>query len=486
MGAPAPLPQLSRSGGVLRLQARALEHERFGAAATAVVTEMAQLLRCDRVSVGFHHQGRVRVAALSHGGDIQQQQQLVRCLAAAMHEALDQHNLIVHPMPRNSAPGLTLAHAELARHNGRLPICTVPIISRGRLFGAFLLERREGIDLHTLETAKDAASFIGPLLELKHRLNQPVGGRIADAVAPPGRRIGPVGPLGPLGPLWPLGPLMLRTPALVAAGCAVLLVALAFWPTTLRVVAPARVEGAGQRVVAAPVDGFVHSVAVRPGEVVKAGQLLLRLEDRDLALERDKWAAEASQLDKVYREALTQDEAATIVVARSKFEQAQAQLNLVQRQIERTRITAPLDGVVLSGDWSQAVGSPVKRGQELMTVAPDQRFRIVAEVDEQDIARLQVGQQAQVMFGALVGHSVPLTVQRIAPVATALEQGNVFEVDALPADAASAAGGSSATPALRPGLRGVVRIDIEPSTLGAVYWQRASHWLQRTSWRLLG
>jgi RND family efflux transporter MFP subunit len=334
------------------------------------------------------------------------------------------------------------------------------------LYGAFLLERRAGIDLHTLEAAKDAASFIGPLLELKHRLNQPLSGRMADAVAPPGRRIGPVA---------------LRTPALAAGAAALLLLVLAFWPTTLRVLAPARVEGAGQRVVAAPVDGFVQSVAVRPGETVKAGQLLLTLEDRDLALERDKWAAEASQLDKLYREALTQDEAAAMVLARSKLEQAQAQLNLVQRQIERARITAPMDGVILTGDLTQTVGSPVKRGQELMTVAPDQRFRMVAEVDEQDVARLQPGQPAQVMFGALVGHSVALTVQRIAPVATALEQGNVFEVDALPNDTTA-----KALSALRPGLRGVVRIDIEPSTLGAVWWQRASHWVQRTSWRLLG
>ncbi len=472
-GAPAtrpaatPAPQLSRSGLVLRLQARALEHERFGAAATAVVTEMAQLLGCDRVSVGFfHHQGRMRVAALSHGGDIQQQQHLVRCLSAAMHEALDQHNLIVHPLPRDSAPGLTLAHAELARHNGRLPICTVPIASRGRLFGAFVLERRAGIDLHTLEAAKDAASFIGPLLEMKHRLNQPLSGRIADAVAPPGKRTGPQ---------------QLRTPLLLAAGAAVLLVALAFWPTTLRVLAPARVEGAGQQVVASPVDGFVQSVAVRPGDGVKAGQLLLTLEDRDLALERDKWAAEASQLDKVYREALTQDEAAAIVLARSKWEQAQAQLKLLQRQIDRARIVAPMDGVVLTGDLSQAVGSPVKRGQELMTVAPEQRFRIVAEVDEQDVTQVQVGQPAQVMFGALVGHTVALQITRIAPVATALELGNVFEVDGLPTSAQS-----SMPTGLRPGLRGVVRIDVEPSTWGAVWWQRASQWLQRTRWRWLG
>ena len=69
----------------------------------------------------------------------------------------------------------------------------------------------------------------------------------------------------------------------------------------------------------------------------------------------------------------------------------------------------------------------------------------------------------------------------------AMEQRNVFEVDGLPVEQAAASGAASSLPTgLRPGLRGVVRIDIEPSTLGAVWWQRASQWLQRTRWRLLG
>ncbi len=459
-----PRPQaLSRSGLTLRLQARALEHERFGAAATAVVTEMARLLACDRVSVGFHHNGRIRVTAMSHGGDIQQQQNLVRCLAAAMDESLDQHRLIVHPLPRDSAPGLTLAHAELARCNGRSAICTVPISSHGRLYGAFLLERKEGLDPPIVEAAKDAASFVGPLLELKHRLNKPVGGRLADSVAPPGRST---------------APRALRKPAVVAGAVVVAVLLLALWPTTARVVAPARIEGAGQRVVAAPVDGFVKSVAVRPGEKVKAGQLLLALEDRDLALDRDKSAAEVSQLDKLYREALAQDEAAAMVLARSKLEQAQAQLALLTRQIERARVVAPLDGVVLSGDLSQAVGSPVKRGQELMTVAPDQRFRVVVEVDEQDVARVQLGQNTQVMLGAFAGDALNMTLTRIAPVATAMENGNVFEVEGQVSGAMAES--------LRPGLRGVARIDIEPSTVGLVWWQRVSQWWQRLVWRMLG
>jgi biotin carboxyl carrier protein len=328
-------------------------------------------------------------------------------------------------------------------------------------------ERREGFDARALELAKDAALFVGPILELKHRLDAPVGGRIVEAVAPRGRRLA--------GTTW------LTTGRLGAAAAALVAAVVLVWPTTYRVVATARVEGAVQRVMAAPSDGFVRAVSVRPGDTVRAGQVLLTLEDQELALERDKWGAEIAQLDKQYREALSKDDASQIVIARSKLEQAQTQLDLALRQLDRAQLKAPIDGVVISGDLSQAIGTPVKRGQELMTLAPDRRFRVVAEVDEQDVAALREGQPAQVMFAAFTERPLPFAVTRVSPVATTLDGRNVFEVEGRVDDAAAAGHG-----ALRHGLRGVARIDVDQRSQGAIWWQRAGGWVQRTAWRLLG
>jgi multidrug resistance efflux pump len=263
------------------------------------------------------------------------------------------------------------------------------------------------------------------------------------------------------------------------AVAAVLLLAAALWPTTFRVVAPARVEGLGQQVLAAPLDGFVASATLRPGAAVKAGQVLMALEDKDLSLDAAKWQAELAQLDKKYREAQTTDDAAAIVLARAKLEQTQAQLDLVLQQLDRIRLKAPFDGVLLSGDYTQAVGAPVKRGQELMTVAPARQFRIVAEVDEQDIARLRTGQQAQVLFGAFEGAPLAIEVTRVAPIASVVDGRNVFEVDGRLTR-------PEAAEALRAGLRGVVRIDIEPRLQGWVWWHRASQWTRRLLWRFIG
>jgi RND family efflux transporter MFP subunit len=448
---------------MLVLQARVLQHERFAPAATAVLSELALMVGAERASVGFHANGRLRIAATSGGGEPLQQPNLVRALATAMHEALDQRTAVVYPLPPGTLAMPCFAHAELARINGGLAVCSVPIVSAERVVGVLLLERRDGFETAMLEMASDTALFVGPLLEMKHRLEAPVGGRLFEAMSPRGVRHA-----SEARPLWRWG----------VAAAAVLLAVVALWPVTFDVVAPARVEGREQRVIAAPADGFIASVQVRPGATVKAGQLLATLEDRDLALQRDKSAAEIGQLDKQYREALTQEDAAQIMIARAAVEQARAQLSLAESQLERSRLRAPIDGVLIGGDLSQSVGMPVQRGQSLMTVAPAHGLKVVAEVDEQDVADLKLEQPARVLFTAGATHPVPFKVERIAPVALMLDGRNVFEAEGR-IDDATAAG-------LRPGQRGVARIDVDRRLNVQVWWHRATQWVRRTAWQLMG
>ena len=106
------------------------------------------------------------------------------------------------------------------------------------------------------------------------------------------------------------------------------------------------------------------------GKTVKAGDTLATLEDRELALERLKWATERQQHAFEYDKALASRQPATINVIRSEIEQADAQIAMIDEQIARTRLTAPFDGVVVSGDLSQRIGGAVSRGETLFEIAP--------------------------------------------------------------------------------------------------------------------
>jgi multidrug resistance efflux pump len=179
--------------------------------------------------------------------------------------------------------------------------------------------------------------------------------------------------------------------------------------------------------------------------VVKAGQVLVELADQDLLLEQQRWQSALAQHDNAYAAANAHADRAQQVIHQSRAAEAQAQLELVQLRLERGRIDAPFDAVVVQGDLSQQLGAPLSQGAELMTLAPQGQFRVIVEVDERDIAAVAVGQPGTLALSALPWDTLPIRVSRITPMATALEGRNVYEVEAE----LKAPGG-----ALRPGLQG--------------------------------
>jgi len=234
------------------------------------------------------------------------------------------------------------------------------------------------------------------------------------------------------------------------------------------------IEGEVQRVVAAPYNGYIKESPVRPGDVVKEGALLCLLDDRDMKLERLKWATEKEQLTKQYHEAMAKHDRAQITVIRTKIDQAEAQLSLIDEQLSRTRVTAPFNGVVLSGDLSQSLGSPVERGQELFKVAPLDAYRVIVEVDEKDIIHIQVGQKSELVLPSMPGEALPFVVNKITPVSIAKEGKNYFRVEA-----------SMEKPSerLRPGMEGIGKVTIDRRRLIWVWTHEAIDWVRLQLWR---
>lgn len=95
-----------------------------------------------------------------------------------------------------------------------------------------------------------------------------------------------------------------------------------------------------------------------------------------------------------------------------------------QQQLSFTRITAPVDGVVqtLAPQASDPltlmrVGDPVSAGQALFTIAPDSAYVVKAQVDEQDIINVRLGQEAEISGEDFPGRTLVGHVSDIAPVA---------------------------------------------------------------------
>ncbi len=119
----------------------------------------------------------------------------------------------------------------------------------------------------------------------------------------------------------------------------------------------------------------------------------------------------------------------------ASLDSADAQLAIDQAELDATRVRAPFDGVVQSvgtvqsslgtGLESLAVGDTVQPGQTLFTFAGSGPMVVKAQVDEQDIINVQLGQHAFITGEDFPGQTLVGAVTRIAPVVVAQsEAGN--------------------------------------------------------------
>ena len=456
-----------QSGGelarVLDLAAAALQPAVFQTAATGLATELAAELDCEWVAIGFVKGRHVRVRALSHSAEFDRRTGLMRAVAAAMEEAIDQQDMLVFPESAERPPAIVRAHAELAEQQGLGALCTLPFGDADALAGAILLARRGGAPFTGAEQALagHVATQAGPVLETKRRDDRWIGAKLGDSVTGAAGRLLGRGHIG-----WKLGALLLA--------CVVAFLAVA--RGEYRVRAPAELEGIVQRALTAPIDGYVAEANVRAGDRIATGDPLFALEDKDLRLERLRLDSEREKLEREYSRALADGDRAQVRILAARIDQAAARIALVDEQLARTRVAAPFDGFVVSGDLSQSLGAPVTRGDILFELAPLDAYRVRLLVDERDITRVQVGQQGTLALTGLPQQPLPMRVAKITPVSETDAGRNVFVVEGMLEET---------PPALRPGMEGVGKIDIDRRRLLWIWTHRLVHWARLWAWTWL-
>ena len=448
---------------VLDLTATALSQERFHGAATAFVTAVATGLQCERVSVGFLRGGRVRVRSMSHSTAVGVETNLIRAITAAMHEAIDQHAPVVYPMAPDGKVQVVRAHAELARQHGAGAICTVPLRAGDQIVGALTVERPDDqpFDRGGVELCEAVGAIAGPVLDIQRREDRWL---IAKAGASAHELLGKV--IGP-------GRIALK---LSLAGVAGLLLFLTLATGEYRVSAIATLEPVVRRAVAAPFAGYIAEAPARAGDLVRPDQVLATLDDRDLRLQRLKWASQFEQLARQHQQALAQRNAAQVMILSAQMDQARAEMALLDDQLARSRLRSDIEGIVVTGDLSQALRAPVERGQVLFEVAPLDAFRVVLQVDERSIANIQVGQTGTLVLSGVPHEGLPLRVAKITPVSTAREGRNYFRVETTL---------DQKPERLRPGMEGVGKIAIDRRLLIWIWTHEVIDWVRLKLWTWL-
>lgn len=182
--------------------------------------------------------------------------------------------------------------------------------------------------------------------------------------------------------------------------------------------ASGQIEPGVQLPIASRTAGYVAAVLVREGDTVKRGQVLIRLQDDDLASGEAELAARADLARRQWQRAQDLFKQGFVSQAerdraRSEHDATQAALARSQSQRRFLQLLAPADGLILKRDVE--LGQFVNAGQALLHLSCCAPLRVSAEVDEEDISRVQIGQAVLLRADALGDTVIAAEVSEITP-----------------------------------------------------------------------
>ena len=443
---------------VIGLLAACFEQESYQQGLIRVVTELTREFNCERVAFsefrGFH----CRVVALSNSSNFDNRSNLMRKIADAMDEAVEQDTAIIFPDPKTRL--IQRAHQDLARKFGSGCICSIPLIYEQKFFGVVTLLRSEEkpFDQETLHLCQQSLSLMTPFLALKSESEKNLIVKIGTTIK---KR---------LNQFFGFNHLNLKILSIVGT----LILALAILTeSNFRVSADAILEGKIQRVVAAPIAGYLLSASVQAGDTVRQGDVLASLDDSELRLELTKQSGQLQKARREYREAQSARDLVKVRVISEQINQTRAEIDLTRQHLANIQLTAPFDGVIIEGDLSQLLGTPVERGDMLFKIAPLEGYRIILKVDESDISYVTKGQTGILALSSLTDHNLPLTVEKITAVAKAEDGANIFRVEASL---------DNAPDLLRPGMEGIGKISAGRARMIWIWTHEITDWLRLWIW----
>lgn len=187
-------------------------------------------------------------------------------------------------------------------------------------------------------------------------------------------------------------------------------------PVSLRSLGELRAER--QVTLAAEAAGRVSSISFESGQHVKAGAVLVRLDDSseqaDLTAARSAAALASDQLTRANTLAETGALSKEMRQQRqSERERAVAQVMQLEAQIRKMQIRAPFAGIL--GLRQVDLGQYVNPGDNAVTLTDLDALHVNFEVPQQDLSQLRVGQRVEIQGDNPQSVPVNAVVQAIEP-----------------------------------------------------------------------
>ena len=426
----------------------------------ALAGALKKRFSCERVAIALDENGDLKLAAVSQQGVLETTSSEACLLVDAMREACENESSVCWP-PASDDLGILAAHRSLAGRRVSTSLCSVPLYDKQKLVGALLLERRDKREFPVL-TLERLSVCLAPLLVLHRQADRSWWSLLKQSLSSkleyhlgrdrPGMR-------------------------LLFAVSAVIFVFSLSMKTHWQIVAPAELLSHERRVITTPQAGFIVDLHVVAGDRVEQGQLLARLDSREIELDATSKKSEVTMAEAEFRVAMASYDHQTAGIARARLAQARARLAGVEQRLSRMNLLSPIDGVIISSDATRASGTPVSRGENLFEIATGTNFDVHVLIDEEDVYDVYKGQTGLLSLRAMPGEHIPIIVESVYPVAEARDGQNRFRVRAALIDPEAR---------LRPGQSGVVRLQGGRASFLSVLTRQLNRRLAELWWRWVG
>ena len=462
--AEAAQEEARRLAAIIELQSRTDASADLPEAAGIAVQTLQQLMTCSRVILAWRRDesSACRILADTHASEQHEAKGLTRLAEAAAEEAAVRAELTCWPPAGDRDRHALLAIEQFARAASVETVLAASLVDdQGVNRGAVLaLNPVEPLQQETEPPEPDSKA--ATQLSLFDTVRGPLATKLAAMQRFESGKLESV--------VRHLQLILRRARRRVVLGAIVATAVVMLLPLRYRFSCDCELQPVERRFVAAPFDGPLQEATVRPGDLVTTGDLLAKINPRELEYELAGLRADLSRSRQEAKGLIAKHDVAGSKIATFESQRLQLQTELLEFRRENLEIRSPLDGVVISGDLRESEGTPLSRGETLFEIAPLGRVLVEVAIDESEFHQARQGMPVQFYVHAIPNRTFHGELERIHPRAELKDHHNVFIGEVVISDPENI---------LRPGMKGRARISSDRHPLGWNLFHQAFESLRR-------